>query len=375
MALTNRSAARKGYKISLESKVLKYGYSNARVRAMKGFLLKGAVFSEMAKVGGIEGVVELLQRTAYKNDIAAASSMYSGSQMVESAASKNFSACVQKLMKMTPISDRQALASLLLKWDLTNLKNLLHAKKLGKSYEDIRPTLFPVGGLDEDDFKAIMKADERSIYREVKGTKLGKRIFSEAAQETSKGMLNTFRAALQSVDAFMKYETEVDTYIYLMIDKALSGSGSKEAAKMSSIIKREIDAKNILIIERLKRHNAEKGRILKSLIRGGTLNDTVIGKLIEAKDLSAVVGIVRFRFPSLTVSPESSDLSRFENALERSIAAQKIDAFYTSILSIGVIIGFLLLKEEEVNNLRKIAKGKEFGMPEEEIRDMLVIAS
>jgi vacuolar-type H+-ATPase subunit C/Vma6 len=36
-------------------------------------------------------------------------------------------------------------------------------------------------------------------------------------------------------------------------------------------------------------------------------------------------------------------------------------------------VGFLLLKEEEINNLRKIAKGKEFRMSEEDVREMLVV--
>ena len=57
----------------------------------------------------------------------------------------------------------------------------------------------------------------------------------------------------------------------------------------------------------------------------------------------------------------------------KSIAAQKLASFHRSILSVGVILGFLLIKEEEISNLRKIAKGKEFNLPENDVRDMLVI--
>jgi vacuolar-type H+-ATPase subunit C/Vma6 len=42
-------------------------------------------------------------------------------------------------------------------------------------------------------------------------------------------------------------------------------------------------------------------------------------------------------------------------------------------LSVGVILGFLLLKEEEIKNLSKIAMAKEFGFSESETKHMLVV--
>jgi len=51
----------------IESKALKYGYSSARVKAMKGLLIKQTTLEEMIKVGSVEGMVEILQRTGYKS--------------------------------------------------------------------------------------------------------------------------------------------------------------------------------------------------------------------------------------------------------------------------------------------------------------------
>ena len=104
------------------------------------------------------------------------------------------------------------------------------------------------------------------------------------------------------------------------------------------------------------------------------MKDQAITRLIEAKDMGATVSVLKQRFPHLELMGEGRNaLTDLEVALEKSIAERKTRAFQRSILSAGVLFGFLLLKEEEVNNLRKIAKGKEFRMPESEVRAMLVI--
>ena len=46
----------------------------------------------------------------------------------------------------------------------------------------------------------------------------------------------------------------------------------------------------------------------------------------------------------------------------------------TSVLSLGALIALLMLKEVEVKNVRKIVRGKEFGVPIEEIRESLIVA-
>ncbi len=358
--------------MALESRGLKYGYSNARVKAMKGLLLKPAFLEDMIKVKSIEGMVEMLQRTGYKNDLATASVHYAGSELIEMAASENFARTVQQLLRITPEEDKQAVRALLVKWDLTNLKTLMHAKRLGLSYENVRPYLFPVGGLTEADFKRIMKAEEKDIFREVKRTELGDRMLSASTASFSKRMWDKFRAALRSVNMFLQMETIIDAYIYLLMEKGLAEVGGEEIGYIRRILKKEIDAKNIMIIERLKKHGADQKTIRENLVHGGTLSEALLAQLIEAKDLGAVANLIRTKFRSLETK-ETVRLSDLEIALEKSLAKQKTVAFYRAVLSVGVLVGFVLLKEEEMNNLRKIAKGKEFMMSEEDVREMLVV--
>ena len=358
---------------AFESRALKYGYSNARVRAMKGLLLRGAFLDEMIRVGSIEAMVELLQRTGYKNDLAGASVNYGGSALIETAASRNFSRTVRKLLKITPKSDRKALEALLIRWDLMNLKTLMHAKRIKKTYDEVRPYLFDIGGLGEDDFKRIMKADEGSLMKELRRTDIGRKMLSIGTGELNKQMRDKFTSALRSLDTFLQMETIIDAYIYLFMDQVLSEVGGKDVSDVRKILRKEIDAKNIMIIERLKKHGTPKDRILGSLIRGGTMSESMISRFIDAKDMHGVIALAKPRFHELELKGEKAGLSDLEIAFEKSVTAQKVQAFHRAILSVGVVIGFLLLKEEELNNLRKIAKGKEFNIPESEVRAMLVV--
>jgi V/A-type H+-transporting ATPase subunit C len=357
----------------VESRSLKYGYSNARVKGMKGLLLKQSELDEMIKVATVQAMVELLHKTGYKNELAAASVDYSGSALVELAASRNFARIVRKLLKLSPKEDGNVIRALLVRWDLLNLKSIMHAKRLKRSYEEVRPYLFDVGGLKEDDFKRIMKADETAIMRELRRTELGERMLSIGTASLNIRMKESFTNALRSLDRFLQMETIVDAYIYLFMDHALAEVGGSDVSQIRELLRREIDAKNVLIVERLKKHNTSKEKIIGSLIKGGTLGEPAIQKLIEAKDLHTVVNIIKPKFRQLELKAEKLKLTDLEIALEKSIAAQRMLAFHTTVLSVGVIVGFLLLKEEEINNIRKIAKSKEFNIPESEVHEMLVV--
>lgn len=359
--------------INLESKALKYGFSNARVKAMKSLLLSPSALDELIKVSSIDAMVELLQRTSYRTDLLDYSINYRGSELIELASGSNFVRLVRKVRSFVPKGDVGAVNALLRKWDLMNLKTIVNAKKVDKSYEEVKPFIFPVGDLTAQDFERIAKADKDQLFNEIRKTSLGAEMLSTSTALFSRHMWDTFRNALKNLNTFSQVETILDAYTYLFMVKALSEVPGKDVDYIRRLLKKEIDEKNILIIERLKVHGIPKEKIENYLIKGGTLSKSFIASLMEAKDLSAAVSIAKSKFRKLELKEGAVSLTDLEIAMEKAMAAEKTLAFHQSVLSIGVVLGFLLLKEEELNNLRKIAKGKEYGIPEREIRDMLVV--
>ncbi len=355
----------------IESRALKYGYSNARIKVMKALLIDTSILEELIRVRTVDGMAELLQRTSYKDDFTGEGR--TGSQIIEIASARNFSRTVGKILKLAPKDDLPAVKALLRKWDLLNMKTLIHAKMQGVSYKEVKPYLFTVGGLPECDCEQIMKAEGDELFNELKKTELGKEMLSVSTAAFSKNMREIFNNALKNMNMFVQVESILDAYTYLFMDKGLAAVGGREISAIREILKKEIDAKNILIVERLKRHKFGKDEIERYLIKGGTLRPSFIERLIDAPDTQTVLPLIKSKFGKLEIKEGSVSLTDLEIALEKALAAEKVAAFHRSLLSVGVVLGFILLKEEEMNNLRKIAKAKEFNIPEEETRGMLVL--
>ncbi|MFH0818118.1 MAG: V-type ATPase subunit, partial [Candidatus Micrarchaeota archaeon] len=71
---------------------------------------------------------------------------------------------------------------------------------------------------------------------------------------------------------------------------------------------------------------------------------------------------------------KDGSLVHFETALENLVAQKGVKALRRSMLSVGAIVGYIYLKNAEVGNIRKIVSAIEFGIPEEKLKEMLVIA-
>ena len=357
----------------LGGRATKYGYSNARVKGMKGLLLKGSEMDELLKVKTMDAVVELLQRTHYKDDLAQLSLLYKGSTLVELAAGRHFGRLARKILKLSPKSDRKIVQALLKRWDIQNLKTVIGAKRSGKKFEEIKPYLVAVGSLSESDLERISKAEDRMVFDEIRATGFGKEMLSESTNMFTAGTWEVMRGAVKSMDNLLQMQALLDEYAYVYIDRNLI-SGSKDVQGIKRLFKKEIDAKNIAIIERVKARGIDKAKIKKYMIKGGTLNDATMNALIDAKDFNAVISIAKSKLSGLDIGADNvKNIVDLEISLEKAIAREKLRAFYRSVLSIGILLGFLLLKEEELHNLRKIAKGKEFNIPEDKLKEMLVM--
>jgi V/A-type H+-transporting ATPase subunit C len=199
-------------------------------------------------------------------------------------------------------------------------------------------------------------------------------MLSSSTKLFSKRMQETFTNALKSTDMFLQLETIMDAYIYMLMDKSLSEVGGAEIDSIRRILKMEIDAKNILIVERMKKHGYDIEKIKENLIKGGNLDLKFAAKLVESGDMATTLSLIKSKFRRFNIKDgKEQSLVDIEIALEKALAAEKVSAFHRSMLSVGVILGFILLKEEEMNNLRKITKAKEFGIPEDDVKQMLVV--
>ena len=369
----------------LTFKPLVYGYSNARVRTMRTALLSRRQAEDMLKVHTNAAVAEYLMRTGYRDDFSHMPSGISDAERVELAVSRNFARTAQKLLRITPKQSRPSLLAFLGRYDIHNLKVILLSKKIGKSDEEIRHLLMPAGSLTQAELSRIISAKNAAeFYEAVRATKFGARLLGSIS--LSRIPKERIRAAIAK-PGFDGVQTEIilaagDAYYYeLAADFA--HAGGHEAMQIARLISAEADAKNVLTLLRMKRGGADKKSMLMSMVGGGQFSRIQFEKITAVKDVNEAAKLASGFFISATGKAEfeaaqksflqDGQLSHLEVAFENSLARKSLKLLRRSMMSLGAIVGFLLLKEEEMNNIRKIVRGKELSLPIERISEMLII--
>ncbi|MEK6982805.1 MAG: V-type ATPase subunit [Candidatus Micrarchaeota archaeon] len=358
---------------NVQSRALKYGYSNARVKAMRGLILPPSIFDEMIKSGSVESMLDLLQRTAYKEDFISFSVQYKGSELIEIATSNHFINVVNKLKKIAPKSDQKFMRAMLAKYDALTVKFLLNAKANGKKYEEIKSMLFYFGSLNEAGCKLLFEQEISDFLPVLCKTDFGKSINLPAFTNVLKQQ--KIKTQPSDYSQIFAIQSVIDSAVLAYTHDSFS-KGGYDIKRLYKIAKYEVDIKNIILISRLKQKDSQisEQNIKNLLIKGGSLHMPTIKALIDAKDMSTTLSILSKILPDFSIKNDSIlTISDLEIVLEKNIALSKSRAFKRSILSPGVILGFLLIKEEELNNLRKIAKAKEFGLSEKETKELLVV--
>jgi len=363
---------------------LTYGYSNARVRAMRQHLLSRRQADDLLKVNTNAAVIEYLSRTSYKNDFSGMPHKIIDEERVELAVSRNFARTAQKLLKITPAQSRPALVAFLNRYDVHNLKAILLARKLGKPREEAQALLVPAGSMSSTELNSILSAkgaDE--FYAALRGTSFGAEFLTSASvrgipKEQIKALFQNPNSDSAKLDMFM---AALDFYYYEMASSIIA-TGEKDAQVIVGLLRSEADAKNIVTILRLKRGGADRKTIMQHVVGGGKLSRARLEKIAAGKDVHESAALASSFFMSRTgkedfasaeqLYKKDGQLSHFEVVFERSIARRSLRALQRSIMSIGAIVGFLFLKEEEMHNIQKIVRGKALGLQPEKVSQMLI---
>lgn len=341
------------------SRVMAYSYANSRVKAMKSELLDKSIIEEIVKADNIAEIIGILERTYYREDLAHYSLDYSGANLVELALGKNLASTSRKVVRLTPEVGRNTLLNILEEWDIHNLKTIILAKSLG--HENILPFLVPAANLTEREINRLLEQkDIDELLSFLTGTKYGKAIAPNIEEYRKSKDVAVLLNAL-------------DQYYYDKLMKGIKATYSDENAILD-LMKERIDIKNIVNILRAKKEGIEN--IRDFIIRGGKMKTGEIDDMIASKDVEGVIAKIKDRYDlgkELEKYQKDGSIAHFENRLERIVVERVLRRMKCSTLSLSVIVGYLLLKEEEISNIRKIVRGKEFNLPEEELREMMVI--
>lgn len=333
----------------------RYAYSNTRVRAMRADLLKPEDFEIALKTAGPGDLAEFIRDRKY-GEIEEFAVSHKGADLIELALNKNFSKTIMKVKSMSPAG----LEIMLGKWDVWNLKLILRRiiRPSTISKEEVERMLLPVGEFNPDRLSAMAKCrTPEELAAALAGTDYA----------------GCLKGVLEDTKNIGEVEDSLDRQYF---ESAISRLDAKDSdhGRILELISMEIDIRNILLHFRgLKAAGSgggkfmSGGRIPVQTLESAMKDPTALSASLEGTAYFGAVkaGVAEFE--------KSQSLLTLQRRLEQLYERRAISMSHSHPLSIGPIIGYLASKENEVKNLRIMARGKAAGLDENSIKEMLVL--
>lgn len=321
-----------------------YGYINARVRGMKSKLLGSSFFQTALDGSDFRAFMASLSQSHYMRELEEAQARLSGLGVIDGAVARNFYGTARSLLSFSSGKPNELIGTLLMRYDLANVKTIARGKHAGKELDEIRGSLFPAG-----EFKPVL-LEEAAAAADM----------AAAAQVLAFAHSPIGSAFLK---AARRYQGDHDLYaVELALDKAYYRAVLKRAdaagapADFVRHLQREVDATNLLTALKMR----GKGIDHELFVPGGKeISRAQFDAVMLDTEGAALQGLSGGSFAGVI---GTADLSTAEGVIRATLdaSAKRLAA---DPLDIGVVVDFLRRKEAEAAKVRLLARGKFYGVP------------
>jgi V/A-type H+-transporting ATPase subunit C len=337
-----------------------YTYPNSRVRAKIGKLFNEKQISELAEAESLDEVTNYLRGT---RDYAPFVDKYP----IEQALDANLAESYDLLAKIAPKTLKPTFNLMLKQWDIKNIKSVLIAKEAKLNEEETRELLVPYGELKDDHDKLIEAETIQDIIVALEGTPYAK-ILEESLPDYNENK------------TLLTLESALDNYYYEKVLVASSSQEDDNTRMLHSYIGTKVDIENIKIIMRAKADGLSYEQINPYVINNGyRLREWKLKEFMEAEDMNSLLSSIESSEYGSVIAdhiPEynqTKSISVFDEALDAYERDTAKNIFKKKPFGVGPIIGFMYKKEDEIKNLKIIARSKRGPVvPSSEIKEMLL---
>lgn len=316
-----------------------YSYINTRVRVMRTKLLDGRALEAALSAASYPEFLRVLSETDFAANMRETTSQNAGLPELDRALSQNLFATTQKVLGFAEGDSRREIETLLMKWDLVNLKTIARGILSGRGTEAIMQNLIPGGTIKPAALQAAASASDlqsAAAGLALTGHPLAKAMRDGASAYSSTGRLLDLEVALDQ--AYYRHALKV----------------SRDTS-LKAYLAREIDITNALIAR------SNKGQALDPnlFVAGGHLDAAGYARLSggDAGGNSDVAAIL-----------EAPTLEDAEFAARHALDKAARNLSVSDSEGVGIILDFLRRKEIEIAKLRLIGRGKFYDLPVEALR-------
>ncbi len=339
----------------------KYAFVNAKVRAMLSYLIDPGRFSRLLDAKDIYEVMEGLKDTAYGHLARHAGEQEVDLVSVEKELLKNDLHIHRKIYLALPAdSERDFVELLIERYELDELKVALRIwhKKMPVDVEDY--LLGEKVSFDIDFKKLVRLGTLEEIILLLDETPYKKPLLRVKDKFKERGSTFYLEAAL-------------DFDYHERLAAAVESFSSADRAVARKILGVEIDIENIDWLIRLRKYYAVGiGEMLEWFIPGGMrIRKDRVRNFYVTNGLSKVVdGIALGPYAGLKDLIESN-VFFLQNFLYEVLLREVKKALAGFPFTIGTIVGYLILKRKETENIVSLLYAKNFGWKKESITPLL----
>ncbi|MBI3763580.1 MAG: V-type ATPase subunit [Chloroflexi bacterium] len=357
-----------------------FDYANARLRAMKSRLLSRRAVEDLTEAGSVPGLITALTNTPYREAVEAALVRLTGVECIAEALRNDLVATVGKARSFFPATGPAgALASVVLRaYDVHNVKAVLRGLARQVPASEILASTLPVGELRAAELAELARA---------------------ANWRAAIDLLATWRVPLArpllALRAGRREATLEPAMLELALDRwyfaaALESAreSDEDTGPLVEALTLEADVTNILTALRLVgaadapaalRDRFGADGVTALFVGPGHVSFATLTQAARQASLADAVNVLHATVygPTLSGAMEgyssTGRLSVFERALSRQKLKHHATALVRDPLGIGVLLGYVALKTNEVANLRAIVQGFMLGEKPERIRAEFMI--
>lgn len=345
-------------------------YFNARVRGMRGRLIRKSEYENFASLSTLEQYAERLRATAYGPYVETASGRTEKiDDIIAIAIRSGLAATFADMQDAVPPDARPYLRALMSMWEVYDLKVILRAASRSIKAEEALDTIVPAGEFDSAAIKTLLTSakdvPDMVGFLETWGSRYAKPLKDGLAAYRKNGSTAAMEHNLDVAGA----------------QCAVAGldAHSTDGAVICGIVTSRIDAQNIMTL--LKLCGCEAGTAPASaalfLDGGRRLDKKTFLKLLGSKDRDGLIEALEESlddpaWKAVIAGADAEDMGLLEERL-----ASLEDAYLRRLsviepLSIALAASYMQMKTREAKNLRIIARAIAFGMPDEVLKRYII---
>jgi vacuolar-type H+-ATPase subunit C/Vma6 len=342
---------------------------------MKSRLLARRELDTLSEAGNLRALTAALAQTPYRPSLEAALVQLAEREAVARALRDDLEMTVANIRRFYREKAAARVTLLLRGYDIHNLKATLRGLASGATPDEIRAVLLPAGELGREVLAELAQAAS---------VRVGLDLLATMALPFARPLLRLRAEKPGATTAEM--ELQLDQWYFQQAFNALEQAPD---ATLLNALRLEADLVNLQTVLRLATMSDERQELAAVLGPGetsglfvgpGRIPLAVLARAASAESVNEAVGQLAGTVYDAPLEAgmeryrQTGRLSSFERELYRYRLGSLGSLIASEPLAIGVVLGYLALKINEINNLRWIANGIYLGMKPEKIRAELVYA-